>query len=132
MENLTASDTGTQSPDDDLLTLFVYASVLADPELAAEVTANCQAAPFDSGPYRSRRRKDSARPRTVPRVNARPRARRSPRRGTVKTTQDPGSDDDGDPDPDPVGAAVARLVADAPSLSPGQRALLGRILGGVR
>ena len=33
---------------------------------------------------------------------------------------------------DPIGAAVARLVAAAPPFSPGQRALLARLLGGAR
>jgi hypothetical protein len=67
-----------------------------------------------------------------PRASTRPRAQRSPRRGSVKTTQDPGSDDGGDPDPDPVGEAIKRLLDSAPPFSVGQRALLGRLLGGVQ
>jgi hypothetical protein len=65
-------------------------------------------------------------------AHTRPRApRRSPRRGGAKTAQDPGSDDGGDPDPDPVGEAIKRLLDSAPPFSVGQRALLGRLLGGA-
>jgi len=63
-------------------------------------------------------------------------AHRSSRRstGTAGSRGDPpadsGGDGDSDADPDPVEVRVRQLVDQAPPLSPGQRALLGRLLGG--
>jgi hypothetical protein len=124
----TITQTDTPYSGDDLLILYAYGLILADPELADEVPVTR----MNFGPYRSRR-KNSNRPPAASRTNTRPRTRRSPRRGTIKTAQDPG-DSDGDPDPDhdPVGEAIERLLDSAPPFSVGQVALLGRILGGVR
>lgn len=66
-------------------------------------------------------------PSTSRRPQPRSRTPRQPCRRQARTAQEPG---DSDGDPDPVEARVRQLVDQAPPFSPGQRQLLGRLLGG--